>query len=203
MNICDFVALLGLAFLGEKIKNDAVWQLLKHLAGRETDEDFGKGFAAPDEWRIPAEWLETFQTNEKWLWSTDGKRLVVRHPADFSVIDIRLRDDLKSRLKDELKIYRKDSSEIIKGEFKDFPETFLGNLTEYAGERLRQALNLQTREQIAEILFERSATATVTPTHLDVTFRLADLPFAVRLSGLDRDAGWIPAAGKFVKFHFV
>ena len=203
LNIWDFVALLGLKFIGEKIKDDAVWQFLKRLAGRETDEDFGKDYAAPDEWRIPAEWLETFQSNEKWLWSTDGKRLVVRHPENFSVIDVRWRDDSENQLKDELKIYDKDSSEINEGEFKDFPETFFGNLTEFIESRLRQALNLPTSEQIAEILFERRATAAATATHLDVTFRLADLPFAVRLSGLDRDAGWIPAAGKYVKFHFV
>lgn len=203
LNLWDFVALLGLKFTGEKIKNDAVWQLLKRLAGRKADKDLGKDFDSPDEWRILAEWLKTFQTNEKWIFATDGKRLVVRHPAAFSVIDVRLRNDLESQLKDELKIYRKDLSEIIEGEFVDFPDTFWGNLTEYIERRLRQALNLQTRKQITEILFECRATAMVTPTHLDVTFRLADLPFAVRLCGLDRDAGWIPAAGKFVKFHFV
>jgi hypothetical protein len=176
---------------------------LKLLAGREKDEDLGKDFAAPDEWRIPTRWLETFNANEKWFWSTDGKRLVVRHSADFSVINVGSQVDLESQLKDELIIYRKDLSEIIEGEIKDFPETYTGNLTEYVEKRLRQALNLQTREQIVEILFSRRATAAVTATRLDVTFRLADLPFAVRLSGLDRDAGWIPAAGKFVTFHFI
>lgn len=37
---------------------------------------------------------------------------------------------------------------------------------------------------------------------LDVHFALAELPLAVRLSGLDRDPGWIPAAGCDVRFHF-
>jgi hypothetical protein len=69
--------------------------------------------------------------------------------------------------------------------------------------RLLQALNLETREQINAILFERKATVAVTATNLDVTFSLADLPFEIRLSGLDRDPGWIPAAGKFVRFHFI
>ncbi|MEP6901469.1 MAG: hypothetical protein ABJA66_06940 [Actinomycetota bacterium] len=203
LNIWDFAALLGLVFLGEKIKNDAVWKFLKQLAGRENDEDFGHDFAAPDEWRIPADWLKTFETNEQWSWSTDRQRLVVRHPAGFSVINVRLRKDLEIQLIDELKIYRGYFVEIAESGFNDFPETFMENLTEYVEKRLRQSLNLQTNEQIAEVLLAHRATAALTATHFDVTFRLVDLPFAVRFSGLDRDAGWIPAAGRFVKFHFV
>ena len=34
-------------------------------------------------------------------------------------------------------------------------------------------------------------------------FGLRELPIEVRLSGLDRDPGWVPAAGRFVAFHFV
>ena len=37
---------------------------------------------------------------------------------------------------------------------------------------------------------------------LDLHFALAELPLAVRLSGLDRDPGWIPAAGCDIRFHF-
>jgi hypothetical protein len=42
----------------------------------------------------------------------------------------------------------------------------------------------------------------ITPTHVDVALRLADLPLQVRFAGLDRTPGWIPAAGRFVAFHF-
>jgi hypothetical protein len=41
-----------------------------------------------------------------------------------------------------------------------------------------------------------------TGTRLDVHFDLARLPLAVRIAGLDRDPGWIPAAGRIVAFHF-
>jgi hypothetical protein len=37
---------------------------------------------------------------------------------------------------------------------------------------------------------------------LDLHFPLAELPLAVRLAGLDRDPGWIPAVGCDVRFHF-
>jgi hypothetical protein len=37
---------------------------------------------------------------------------------------------------------------------------------------------------------------------LDIFYPLARLPLAVRLAGLDRDPGWIPAAGCDIRFHF-
>ena len=37
---------------------------------------------------------------------------------------------------------------------------------------------------------------------LDLHFSLPALPLAVRLAGLDRDPGWIPAAGCDFRFHF-
>jgi hypothetical protein len=42
----------------------------------------------------------------------------------------------------------------------------------------------------------------VTETRLDVTFALERLPVEVRLSGLDRDPGWVPAAGRYVAFNY-
>jgi hypothetical protein len=42
----------------------------------------------------------------------------------------------------------------------------------------------------------------VTATHVDVMLSLADLPIAIRFAGLDRNPGWIPAAGRYLAFHF-
>jgi hypothetical protein len=42
----------------------------------------------------------------------------------------------------------------------------------------------------------------VTATRVDVVFELKRLPLEVRMAGLDRDPGWVPAAGRFVAFHF-
>jgi hypothetical protein len=209
LNIWDFVALLAFEFLGKEIKNDAVWKLLETLAGRENEAELGNGFAAPDEWRIPPEWLKTFQTGEKWLWTRAGKRLVVRHPAGFSILNVPLSDNAKAQLENELKIYDKDFSAVERRNLKDFPvkisrsADWLKNLTEYVRQRLLQALSVQTQKEINEILFARRADVAVTATHLDITFSLADLPFEVRLSGLDRNPSWIPAVGKFVNFHFI
>lgn len=37
---------------------------------------------------------------------------------------------------------------------------------------------------------------------VDLHFSLAALPLAVRMAGLDRDPGWLPAAGADIRFHF-
>jgi hypothetical protein len=48
----------------------------------------------------------------------------------------------------------------------------------------------------------RYGRVTTTPAHLDVHFSLAAHPIDIRMAGLDRDPGWIPAAGRHVAFHF-
>jgi hypothetical protein len=35
-----------------------------------------------------------------------------------------------------------------------------------------------------------------------VHLSLSQLPLDLRIAGLDRDPGWIPAAGRSVAFHF-
>jgi hypothetical protein len=37
---------------------------------------------------------------------------------------------------------------------------------------------------------------------IDLHFALAALPLPLRLAGLDRDPGWIAAAGADLRFHF-
>jgi hypothetical protein len=66
--------------------------------------------------------------------------------------------------------------------------------------RLQSALGVNKEELPSS--FMQPARILVTTTHLDVYFSLADLPIEIRLSGLDRDPGWVPAAGKFIGFHY-
>lgn len=66
--------------------------------------------------------------------------------------------------------------------------------------RLRSALG---RDDASELLCRHRAGIAVSEAAVDVTLSLADLPLAVRFAGLDRDPGWIPAAGRSLLFHFV
>jgi hypothetical protein len=72
----------------------------------------------------------------------------------------------------------------------------------YVRARLCLALGLESHHNIDTMLCRRYARVRATDTHLDVYFGLADLPLEIRFAGLDRDPGWVPAAGRFITFHF-
>lgn len=55
---------------------------------------------------------------------------------------------------------------------------------------------------LAGLLLNHHAKVIITETHLDVFFALAEHPIELRLSGLDRNPGWVPAAGRFIAFHY-
>ena len=51
-------------------------------------------------------------------------------------------------------------------------------------------------------LIQQRGGIVITPAHLDVTFSLERHPIEIRMTGLDRDPGWIAAIGRHVAFHF-
>jgi hypothetical protein len=51
-------------------------------------------------------------------------------------------------------------------------------------------------------LCRRPGRVTLTATRLDAIFPLATHPFAIRFGGLDRNPGWVPAAGRVIEFHY-
>ena len=69
--------------------------------------------------------------------------------------------------------------------------------------RVRESLALVIEdEDAASFVIRRPGHIVLSPAHLDVTFNLAAHPIEIRIAGLDRDPGWIPAAGRHVDFHF-
>jgi hypothetical protein len=79
---------------------------------------------------------------------------------------------------------------------------WLTDLLPHLKARLILALGIDSEDPLAEILLHHHARVTITPTHLDVFFSLAQHPIEIRLSGLDRNPGWVPAAGRFIAFHY-
>jgi hypothetical protein len=145
------------------------------------------------------------------------ERLLIWHPAGFLILDTpRTKESSETQLRHEMENYQGYFTQrerihyeqlpliIAEQELKDVAplRRWLTRLAAYARARLRQALGLADAEELASILLTRRASARVTTTHVDVMFSLADLPVEVRLSGLDRDPGWVPAAGRFIAFHF-
>jgi hypothetical protein len=68
--------------------------------------------------------------------------------------------------------------------------------------RLALALGEDRPPGIPALVCRYRAGIAVTASRVDVHLFLADLPLALRIAGLDRDPGWIPAAGRSVAFHF-
>jgi hypothetical protein len=68
--------------------------------------------------------------------------------------------------------------------------------------RLLAVLDLEDPAQLTTVLCAYHARVLVTAARLDIVLRLDELSLAVRLAGLDRNPGWIPAAGLTLQFHF-
>jgi len=217
LNIWDFVALLGLSLLGEPLRHDPAWWLLAHLAVRDAQEPPGKDFAPPEAWRVPREWLVAFPEQAGWLWWVERERLCVYHPAGFIVLDLPLaQHDPQEQLEQEMREYVEYALPVASKEkpitqsLADYPvstvpphlERWLNWLIPYVWARLSRALRLASVDDLPGLLCRHVASVRVTATHLDIFLSLQELPIAIRLSGLDRDPGWIPAAGRFVAFHF-
>lgn len=213
----DLIALLGGHLLPKADRADPVWGLLRHLAGRRDGEPPGHRFVPADDWRVPREWLEPFDPGGDWRWSAAAGRLRVCHPAGFCAIDVARDRDLPDRqmtgelarltaaalpagvLPPGARLVRRGVGAPVRG---PTPlDRWIERLAAYVLARLALALR-PGGESPASLLLVRPADVHVTPTRVDAVYRLSDHPVAIRLAGLDRDPGWLPAAGRSIAFHF-
>jgi hypothetical protein len=203
--------LLGRALLVESYADDPVWSLLARLASREVSIAPGTVWEAPTDWRLPPAWLTAFPVtgSEEWQWVTQAKRLRLAHPAGFMVLDLpRLGLRPKEQLRSEIAAYPPVA--LKKGlpgkgrpvEPKSALQFWLSRLLPYVQARLNRALGTTSPGELAALLIERPGKISFSPTHLEGSFALAEWPVELRMAGLDRDPGWVPAAGRFVTFRF-
>lgn len=134
------------------------------------------------------------------------ERLCVFHPAGFPVLDVPLiGTDTMQQLMQAMQQYGDvqlmqcsrealvDASPLSR---------WLDWLMPYIRARLLRALRLKDGDKLAHTLCEHAAHIIVTATHMDIFLSLDELPIEIRLAGLDRDPSWLPAAGRFITFHF-
>ena len=84
----------------------------------------------------------------------------------------------------------------------DLPEGWLDQHLQVLTARLREALGADVASDIRALVCRCRAQIEITVSSLDVHLVLSELPLDVRIAGLDRDPGWMPAAGRSVAFHF-
>jgi hypothetical protein len=185
LNIWDFLALMAAALTDGEIEKDPLWDALASLAGRPKLIRPGIGFDPPNEWRLPAEWLLPFsEVYDPQPTFTNG-RMIATHPAGFTVIDVPADGSVQSSMEEPSPA--------------DRLHRWVGWMASYFRARLVRALG---REDAVTLLCTRPARVVFTLTHIDVTFSLDHHPVELRMAGLDRDLGWIPAAGRYLAFHF-
>lgn len=208
----EFVALVGRELLGPRARpKDPVWSVLAELSARAPGgHRLGAGFRAPRAWRVPRAWLAPFgDVATPWRWTVAADRLLVTHPAGFVVLDVPARGP--DRLAAEMRRYGSPAllraavvspGPVVAAGVSPSLARWVGWVAGYVRERLRVALGARTATPAVHRVLKRTGTIQLSPGRVDVTFPLADLPVELRLAGLDRSPGWIPAAGRFLGFHF-
>jgi hypothetical protein len=209
LSIWRFVALVAAALLRGKARRDPVWRLLADLAGPNPASIRGT-----EEWRLEPSWLAAFPEKRTWRWDADADRVRVRHPDGFFILDLARakQQSPEDQVRDETNRYRVAASfrlararntctsGVETGADAAFTRWMRWH-TLYVRARLARALGVP-RARVADLLCRHRARVTLSLTHVDVAFFLADLPIPIRLSGLDRDPGWIPAADRIVSFRY-
>ncbi|HLK37678.1 MAG TPA: hypothetical protein VKU41_13050 [Polyangiaceae bacterium] len=174
---------------------DSLWALLEDLAGPDAASE-----EWPGAWRVKTEWLRPFPERDGWTYHVARGRLRVEHPAGFAVIDVPAEGDVPTQLTSELEGYGALLPVRVPGT--DHEEIWPDALARFLRQRIHTALRAADPDASVRLLTCLAARVVATETSVDVTMALAELPIAIRYAGLDRDPGWVPAAGRSLVFYF-
>jgi hypothetical protein len=206
LDIWDLVTLIGTELLGPPLPPDPVWDLLAALTGRHPWDPPGRRFAPSASWRTRAEWMTPLATAGTWTWSAQGGRLRLAHPSGAPALDVpRTVEPGEVQLGRECATWGLGPHDLTRGTLPrlDGPvlRRWVVNLSNYVRARVAVALGVAAADAV-DLLLRQRARVSVTAIHVDVAFSLQDHPLEIRLAGLDRDPGWIPAAGRIVAFSY-
>ncbi|UVO51109.1 hypothetical protein M0208_11475 [Sphingomonas sp. SUN019] len=170
--------LLGRRWFGDGFLTDPIARVLRDLAGLAPHERIAQDFTAPA-WKAPARWLAP--------WPRTRARIVERaagttrwHPAGFPIAD-------------RWRVARSPAW---------LRRRWVACLASYLEARLTRALGVADKTAALRIVARAHGRITIDGDALEIAFTLDDHPLSLRLAGLDRDPGWIPAAGRSIRFRF-
>jgi hypothetical protein len=156
---------------------------------------------------MPSEWLEPWPQVATLDVHVTRTRLCVWHPGGFTLCDVP-RDSAQRPLAQARAIrahrapLRRVYTAPAQTRTRSPTDRWLRWLLSYLQARLAVTLGLDDAADVPTIVCRHAADIAVTPTAVHVHFSLTELPLSIRIAGLDRDAGWIPAAGRSLTFHF-
>ena len=184
-----------------------MWTVLADLAGRAPDHDPARDASLPLEWRISEPWLEPWGNTSTLYVHATRTRLTVTHEAGFAVFNV-ARASSRTPLAQARTLCDKCPAfkgvELSRGTSHHRAAhgntgRWMSHLLAYLDARLAIALGVASPK---ELLCRHDAMIVASTSSVDIHLSLADLPLPIRFAGLDRDTGWIPAAGRSMSFHF-
>jgi hypothetical protein len=138
----------------------------------------------PDRWQVKPAWLEAFAGEGEATMVTTSRHHTRWHPAGFPLADepLRKRDGRRKR-----------------GQRQDPSARWLRCLSLYLDARIRRATD---DPALGLSSLAMPGHCRIGADRIDIDLALADLSLPLRLAGLDRDPGWLPAEGRAIAFHF-
>ena len=216
----DFLAVIGDRVLGPTFRADPLWESLAAWSGRDVSAPPGSRFLPPADWCLADSWLIPFQDTPviSWLWAKGQLR--AWHGAGFVVLDracasataaesevtrwlpegwtaVRVVDSRQAG-----PIVPRDPTESETVRQRRALRRWLARLLPYLQARLRCALPALAEVHLLRSVLRQTGRVRCSPTEVVVHFPLASHPLALRLAGLDRDPGWVPAAGRSISFVY-
>lgn len=204
----NLLAWTGRAWFGADFVHDPVWALLAQLSGRSPEDDPSRHFNAPDRWEAEADWLAPWGPVHELHVRASTQRLRIFHAEGFAVFDV-LRDGALTPLQQAhaLCAGRLDLSTAALRRARSpvarvpapAAARWLHHWRCHLEARLQRTLGV---DDAATLVCCHDAVVEAGLATVDVHFALATLPLPIRFAGLDRDPGWIPAAGRSLMFRF-
>jgi hypothetical protein len=192
--------LLGRAWFGSAFVDDPLNALLVRLAGgRRADaaRDFEGG-----SWSVPRAWLAPWPKAGPPLVGGDRLRPMLWHPAGFPLAELNPAGPAAAGRAARRLGMRRPRPAGLPALPVQARARWMACLRLYLEARLAKALGAEDGAEAVAMLCRRPAHVVADDESVSVRFPLEDHPIAIRLAGLDRDSGWIPAARRVFRYVF-
>lgn len=208
----DWLALAGRFWFAEAFEHDPVWSVLASLAVRDPRDSPGREFEAPTSWAVHDSWLAPWGEVPRVLYGATATRVRILHPDGFVLFDVprdprdtpagQARALCRGRSRLSSAALQRTRRVVLHNRARSATARWMSWLLGYLRARLARALGLEPNADVPGFVCRHDARLVSSLTAVDVHLSLAALPLAIRIAGLDRDPGWIPAAGRAVVLHF-
>jgi hypothetical protein len=193
--------LLGRSWFGAAFVADPLHALLVRFAGGRRADAPGD-FEAPP-WSVPAAWLSPWPKAETALVGGHRLRPMLWHPAGFPLAELDSMDPgAAARVARRLGLRRTTRAARLPALPAAPRARWVACLRLYLEARTARALSCADGSEAVAMLCRRPARIVAEGERLDARFALDRHPLAIRLAGLDRDPGWIPAARRDFRYAF-